>query len=157
MCISSLPPTDEFSNRQILSYERLNIATSPKHRFAQKEVIDIPDLENETFAVLSENSTVWQTAKMTFRQSGFEPKVSIVCGDLKCMLNFVEHDLAITIGPELSWKNFDKKAISLIATNPIMTRSTFVFWSKYKKLSPVCELFKNFLIDRFNRDLMSNS
>lgn len=88
-------------------------------------------------------------------QSGFEPKISMVCGDLHCMIKYVSAGMAVTLGPEISWQSIKNDSVVFVPTVPEESRPTYVFWNGRKPLSKLHRTFLDFLVEYFATQVQS--
>ncbi len=149
LCIASTPPSPEYTDRKCLVAEHLQLLVSVNHPMAHKDSVHFDELTDEEFALLDRNNSLWQNTLFLCHQSGFEPKISMVCGDLHCLIKYVSAGMTITIGPELSWRGIKNGSVVFIPTIPDVQRLTYVFWNGTKTNSKTRSTFLNFLIEYF--------
>lgn len=149
MCISSTPPNDEYPNRKCLIEEKLKLMVAATHPLASKERVSFEELKNEGFAFLDKNHSLWHHTLHLCRQAGFEPKISMVCGDLHCLIKYVTTGMAVTMGPEISWRGIKNDSVAFVPTVPEAVRPTYVFWKDRKIYSKLHQTFLDFLIAYF--------
>ncbi|MBO5339548.1 MAG: LysR family transcriptional regulator [Oscillospiraceae bacterium] len=149
LCISCTPPSDQYSNGTCLITEKLHLMVAANHPVAQKGHVHFEDLKNEEFALLDKNNSLWSHTVHLCEQSGFEPKISMICGDLHCMTKFVAAGMAVTMGPELSWRGIINDKVRFIPTIPEKTRTTYVFWNSHRNPGRLRQTFLDFLIEYF--------
>ena len=149
LCISCQQPDESFSDSVCLITERLKLLVSADHEAAGAKAVPFRDLRNEEFAIISRNSNPWVQTALHCRQAGFEPRISITCSDLHCLLKYVSAGMAITVGPEIAWKGLDLQGSVFIPTQPEIFRSTYVFWNKGKTASRLSSVYRDFLVEYF--------
>lgn len=149
LCISCQQPDESFSESVCLITERLKLLVCANHRVAGAEAVPFVELRNEEFAIISRNSNSWIQTALHCRQAGFEPRISITCADLHCLLKYVSAGMAITVGPEIAWRGLDLRGSVFIPTQPEIFRSTYVFWNKCKTTSRLSSVYRDFLVDYF--------
>lgn len=149
LCISGQPPSEVFSCGVRLITERLVLVTCRDHPCAAEKEISFEKLAGEEFAVVSRDSYLWQQTVMCCRQAGFEPQISITCGDLHCMLKYVGAGMAVTIGPEKAWRSLCGNDVVFIPTVPEISRATYVFRNGQRPVSRLCEAYLEFLTEYF--------
>jgi len=149
LCIAGDQPDESFSGRQCLITETLKLVVSRDHWTADAQQIPFGALSAEEFAIVSPNSNQWIQTLMQCRQAGFEPKVSITCSDLHCLMKYINAAMAITVGPEIAWQGLNVENAVFIPTVPKITRSTYVFWNPHKSASRLSGLYREFLVTYF--------
>ena len=120
-----------------------------EHGFAKKDAVAFADLAREEFAVISPDSYLWRQTVLHCQQAGFEPQVSITCGDLRCLMKYIGAGMAVTIGPEKAWRSLRSNDVAFVPTKPEVFRSTYVFRNGQKLMSRLCATYLEFLTDYF--------
>ena len=149
LCISNQPPSGAFDSNVCLITEQLKLVVSAGHPLAGEEGVDFRQLRQEEFALISRDSSLWQQAALLCRQAGFEPHISITCGDLHCLLRYVASGMAVTLGPEISWRNLPLEEVRFVPTQPPVYRPTYLFWNGLRSPSRLCDTYRAFLVDYF--------
>lgn len=149
MCISSTPPNEEYNNGKCLITEKLQLMVAAAHPLAAKEYVNFEDLKDEDFALLDKNNSLWHHTMHLCRQSGFDPKISMICGDLHCMIKYVSAGMAVTMGPEVSWRGIKNDSVVFVPTVPEESRPTYVFWNGRRVCSELHQTFLDFLVEYF--------
>ncbi|MBQ2752267.1 MAG: LysR family transcriptional regulator [Oscillospiraceae bacterium] len=151
LCIANVKPNELFDNGIFLNSERLQLVVANDHPFAKMEKVGFDMLEDEEFAIVSKKVSQWKLASFQCNAAGFDPKLSIICGDLHCLMRYVASGMAITIGAEVSWQYLKNDAVAFVNTEPELFRTTYVYENSFKKRSAVCNLYKDFLINYFSK------
>ena len=149
VCISSTPPSEEYGRGKCLITEKLQLMVAASHPLAAKESVQMEDLKDEDFALLDKNSSLWQHTEHLCHQAGFEPKISMICGDLHCMIRYVAAGMAVTLGPVVSWRGIQNDSVVFIPTVPQAVRPTYVYWNEKKSGSKLHQTFLSFLVEYF--------
>ena len=149
LCVASLPPSENYSDGQCLMTEPLQLLVSSTHPLASKECVRFEELKNEEFAFLNTNNSLWQHTLHLCHQAGFQPRISMVCEDLHCMIKYIAAGMAVTMGPKISWQGIKNDSLVFISTTPQETRSTYIFQNRLKSASRLRESFVEFLIEHF--------
>ena len=150
-CISCTPPNEQYCEGQPLVTEKLHLLVSAEHSLAKKTAVGFEELKNEEFALLDKNSSLWSYTVHLCQQSGYEPKISMICADLHCLTKFVAAGMAITLGPEISWQGIKNDKLVFVPTVPEVTRTTYVFENGRKSSSLLRQTFLDFLTEFFSR------
>ena len=149
LCISYKPPHEKYSESKCLVTEKLHLMVAATHPLASKPFVRFEDLKEEEFAFLDRNSSLWHQTQHLCHRAGFEPKISMVCGDLHCMIKYISAGMAVTMWPEISWGGIKDDSMAFVPTMPQETRSTYVFWNRLNSPSRLRETFLNFLVEYF--------
>lgn len=152
ICIACEQPGNDFSQNICLITEPLKLVVSANHPVANLASVSFGALEQEEFAVISHSSNLWLQTAIQCRQAGFEPKASITCSDLHCLMKYVGAGMAVTLGPEVAWKNLHSEKVRFVPTVPKLFRSTYLFWNPLKSASRLQNTFRSFTEEYF-RDL----
>lgn len=150
-CISCTPPNEQYREGQQLITEKLHLLVSKDHPLARSNAVRFEELKSEEFALLDKNSSLWSHTVHLCQQAGFEPKVSMICGDLHCLIKFVSAGMAITLGPEISWRGIQNDKLVFVPTIPEVTRTTYVFENSRKSNNRLRQTFLDFLVEFFSQ------
>lgn len=153
MCISCTPPNEKYSNGKCLITEKLKLLVSAKHPLASKEYVDFEDLKEECFALINKNNSLWNHTIHLCHQCGFEPKISMICEDLHCMIKYVAAGLAVTLGPEASWRGVKDDTVVFVPTVPEENRPTYVFWNDKKTNYKLRQTFLDYMVEFFSTQI----
>lgn len=151
LCIGSEPPGERFDSSVCLITEPLKLVAAVGHPAAAAGTVRFRDLQQEPFAAISRNSSLWRHAELQCRQAGFVPRLSVTCGDLHCLLRYVASGLAVTLGPAVSWQNLPREGVVFLPTDPEIFRSTYLFWNGGKIPSRLCSTYREFLVEYFRQ------
>jgi len=149
LCISYKPPHEKYSESKCLITEKLHLMVAVTHPLASKPFVRMEELKEEEFAFLDKNSSLWHYTQHLCHQAGLEPRISMIGGDLQCMFKYVSAGMAVTMGPEISWRDIKDDSLVFVPTIPQEIRSTYVFWNRLKSPSRLRETFLNFLVEYF--------
>ena len=147
-CVTSNPSSQDFDQSTMLLNERMDLIVSASSKLANRKMVKIEELKNQDFSVVSQTSYQWQRIVELCNKAGFMPKLSAEFGDIQCLAQYVELDMAVTIGPKSSYNRLGKD-LAFITIDPEIRRPTFLFWNESRKTKAL-ELFKNHIIEYFN-------
>lgn len=150
LCIACHQPDKDFDSSVCLITEPLKLVVSAQHPAAQAGPVRFRDLQREEFAIISRKSDLWRQAELQCQQAGFTPQVSVTSGDLHCLIKYVASGMAVTLGPEISWRGLRSDDVVFLPTEPALYRSTHVFWNGQKTPSRLCSTYRDFLVEYFN-------
>ena len=154
LCISCTPPIDQYRGGEPLVTEKLYLAVSADHKLAQRKSVRFEELKDEEFAMLDKHNSLWDHTAHLCQQAGFEPQISMLCGDLHCLIKFVAAGMAVTLGPELSWRGIRNEKVVFVPIIPEETRTTYVFWNRYKNPNRLRQTFLEFLLHYFEQQVL---
>jgi DNA-binding transcriptional LysR family regulator len=149
LCICCDQPDAAFNGSICLITENLKLVVPAHHPAAAQKSVRFQDLQDEEFAMISRGSNLWQQTALQCRQAGFEPRVSITCSDLYCLMKYIRAGMAITLGPEIAWKDLLSDALVFVPTEPALHRSTYAFWNQFKTPSRLNLAFRDFMVAYF--------
>jgi DNA-binding transcriptional LysR family regulator len=149
LCIACEQPDKAFNKSVCLITEPLKLVVSAEHPAAKAERIGFDALRQEAFAIISRKSNLWRQAELQCQKVGFTPGVAMTCADLHCLLKFVASGMAVTLGPEVSWRGLRREDVAFVPTQPTLERSTYLFWNELKTPSRVCSIYREFLVEYF--------
>jgi DNA-binding transcriptional LysR family regulator len=150
LCISCEQPDKAFNQSVRLITEPLKLVVSADHPAAKAESVGFDALRQESFAIISRKSNLWRQTELQCNQAGFTPNVAMTCADLHCILKFVASGMAVTLGPEVSWRGLVNRDVVFVPTQPPLERSTYLFWNGLKTPSRLCSTYRDFLVEYFS-------
>lgn len=148
-CIACQQPDEAFNGSVCLITEPLKLVVSAEHPAAGSSGISFSELAQEEFALISPSSNLWLQTAIQCRDAGFEPKASITCSDLHCLLKYISAGMAVTLGPEIAWRNLHSERVAFVPTVPALYRSTYIFWNKLRSASRLQNTFREFTVEYF--------
>ncbi|MEU1205263.1 LysR family transcriptional regulator [Nocardia sp. NPDC005825] len=127
-----------------LDMARLNLLCSADHRLAHRRSVRIADVENESFAELSPESSVRQWVDRLYARTGARRRISFSDLDAFTAIDAVANDLAVTIAPHspLSERP-DLAVIPLRETEAYLV--TYLAWHPDARLGTAAEIFRETL------------
>ena len=149
LCVSCTPPNKEFQRSKCLLTEKLQLLVAASHPLAAKQSVSFGELKDESFALLNKNNSLWEHTIHQCHLYGFEPKVSMICEDLHCMIKYVAAGLAVTLGPVASWQGVKNDSVVFVPIVSEETRPTYVFWDERKPNSRLRQVFMDFMTTYF--------
>ncbi len=149
LCISCEQPDTACDGQICLITEQLKLVVHKQHPLANAKSVAFQALQQEEFAMISPSSNLCRQTQIHCREAGFEPKISITCGDLHCLIKYIRTGMAVTLGPELAWQSLCSDDVVFVPTQPEVYRSTYVFWNKQKLPSRLANTFRDFLVEYF--------
>ncbi len=149
MCVSCTPPSEKFSNGKCLLTEKLQLLVAADHPLASEACVGVGELKQESFALLNKNNSLWDHTIHLCHRGGFEPRISMICEDLHCMIKYVAAGMAVTLGPVASWRGVKDASVVFVPTDPEEIRPTYVFWNEKKSNSHLRQVFLDFMTEYF--------
>lgn len=149
ICIACERPDEDFNSNVCLITEPLKLVVSSEHPAAKLPAVSFRELQQEEFALISHHSNLWLQTAIQCREAGFEPKASITCSDLHCLMKYIGAGMAVTLGPEVAWKNLRSEYVAFVPTVPALFRSTYIFWNPLRSASRLQDAFREFTVEYF--------
>jgi LysR family transcriptional regulator, low CO2-responsive transcriptional regulator len=126
------------------------IIAAPGHALAQRKRLPLARLAGETFLIRERGSGTRSAMERVFRERRFQPRETIEMSSNETIKQAVMAGMGVsflslhTVGLEVAARRL---AVLEVAGTPVM-RHWYVIHRERKRLSPVAEAFKTFLIER---------
>ena len=126
------------------------IIASPEHPLARKRRLPLARLSEETFLIRERGSGTRVAMERVFAERGFLPRETIEMSSNETIKQAVMAGMGVsfismhTVGLEVAARRL---AVLDVAGTPVM-RDWYVIHRERKRLSPVAQAFKSFLIER---------
>ncbi len=116
-----------------------------KHRFAQRESVDIHELDGEDYIAYSRDSQLRQQYDECFRREGIRPCIKAETAQDVMIYGLVAagHGIAITPWP-LGGAPYN---VRLIPVEGAHKRKLYLMWNKETYISPAAASFRNFVVN----------
>lgn len=88
--------------------ENLMLAVGHRHPLADKKRITLADLENETFIMLGESSTLTRQIQRFCGANNFQPRIGHTCAQITSLKELVALGLGVAILPQLAQHSQDR-------------------------------------------------
>jgi DNA-binding transcriptional LysR family regulator len=124
--------------------DKMAVVTNKKHRFANRESVDIKDLQNEKFILTPSTSGHFHDFNNACQAAGFSPILAMTCYIAKNIVSFVREGLFISV---LSTKVAEAEKdddISIIGLNPTIQRRIYLVVRNTSDTPPTLKLFLDF-------------
>ncbi|PTY08213.1 hypothetical protein DB347_01115 [Opitutaceae bacterium EW11] len=102
LALVSLPIAEPQLLVEPLFSEPLLLVANGNHPLAKKPAVSAPDLENETFILLGDSSTLASQIQRFCGEHHFQPKIGYRCSQIKTVKAFVALNLGISILPRVA-------------------------------------------------------
>lgn len=115
------------------------------HRLANQELVDLRELDRESFIAFDNNCQLRTVTDELFRNLGIQPKICMETAQDVIMYGMVaaNHGVAITPRP-LGGAPYNVKILPI--ANDIPTRKLYLQWNKEQYIPPAAEYFRDFII-----------
>ncbi len=138
-------PIKGYSKKTMIT-EDIALAFSKNHFLAKQTSIRLPDLVDQRFITMSQNSSLYHLTQLLCHNAGFSPKISIECDDPVSIREYIEMDMGISFVPLYSWKHqLSDKIICKKLSG--CTRTTFVYWDDSRYMTNASTVFMELLLD----------
>ena len=136
---------EDLYNLVPLFKDQLVLVVSKNHRFASKEYIDICDLCDETFILLSSSSTLYNLCTEECCKAGFTPTTAYTNCKLETIIELVSEGLGVTLLMSKVVEYFKNPKLKLIPLKDAVINEISLITPKGNKMSKSTELFVDFI------------
>lgn len=143
-------PDIYLENAVLLLNEEIFLAVPMGSPLSFSNEIDLNELTDENFILLSPGRTLRVISDRFFESLGFAPNISLESDSFYNVRELVSAGLGVTFWPEVSWGAIPEDKIKLLHIKSIIfRRNLFVVWPENSVLSEASLLFVQFLKDYF--------
>lgn len=137
---------------QVLFETKLYLYVAKEHPFASRTSLSLSEAKNETFILLPDHVGFSLYTKRLFEKVGFKPRASVIC-DYTLRRDLLRQNAGVVLATDCSKRVhfFDGYGICLPLEDNV-TRKMIIAWSKSRKLSEPCVLFRDFMIDYYRNN-----
>lgn len=136
---------EDLYNLVPLFKDQLVLVVSENHRFASQECIDICDLCDETFILLSSSSTLYNLCTEECCKAGFTPTTAYTNCKLETIIELVSEGLGVTLLMSKVVEYFKNPKLKLIPLKDAVINEISLITPKGNKMSKSTELFVDFI------------
>ena len=149
LCLCSTIPTTEYSAWVYLWSEELFVTVPLGHRFAEREKINLQELEDEPLVAMKSSYSLRILVDQFFDLAGIHPEITFEGDDVSTISGLVAAGLGVSLLPKLA--GVEHPELRYIPVSfPICKRAVGVAWNTQRKLPPAAVCFQQFLIRRFD-------
>lgn len=129
-----------------IAKEELVLIVSNDHPLAEKDSVDLDEIDKYPFIFFSEKSGVRSLISNLFERVNVKPNIICEVEEDNAVAGLVEINYGIAVVPNISsLKHYNVKILKI--TNPFHERFIYLATLKNKYLTPPVNLFKNYSID----------
>lgn len=152
LCITS-PPVEGRGVKSIpLFMEEIILVVPKQHRFANREEIDLHELENDPFVSLKTGYGIRDTADSLCKQAGFAPNIAFEVNEPSLVSYLVQSGIGVAFLPMNAWKgNLEQTTSCLHIKAPLFQRTIGLSWLEERYFSAASQRLRQFVIDYFSR------
>lgn len=126
--------------------EELVVIVANDHPLAQKDFIDLRDVDNYPLIGFSEKSGIRPLINNLFEKVNITPNIICEVEEDNAVIGLVEINYGIAVVPKISsLKNYNVKVLPII--NPAHERFIYLVTLKNRYLAPSVKAFKNYIIE----------
>ncbi len=125
--------------------DKMVVVTNKKHRFADRESLDIKELQNEKFILTPSTSGHFYDFNCACQTAGFSPFVVMTCYVAKNIVSFVREGLGISVLSNKVAETEKDNNISIIELNPTIQRRISLVVRDTPDKKPSLKLFLDFV------------
>lgn len=129
-----------------LIYDELALATSSRHKFAKRNLINLGEACNEKFILPKSNTVLYLDIMKACQKAGFKPIVVYQCESVESMLGFVQEDVGVTLlsSKVINFYSHIYQGISNVRLTPFVPRALSLATTKETYLNPTVKIFENY-------------
>jgi DNA-binding transcriptional LysR family regulator len=147
-CLSSMTETRKGVEWMNLWSEEIFACVPIHHPLAYRHSVSIRELAEEKFITLKQGYSIRTIFDQLFEQAGIKPNITFEGDEVVTVIGFITANLGIALLPKI--KGVDMNNIKCLSiSEPLVTRSIGIAWSKERYLSPVARRFREFLMDYY--------
>jgi LysR family transcriptional activator of glutamate synthase operon len=153
--ITARRPRNPAVHWEHLFTQRLELAVPPDHRLAGAASVDLAEVGDEDFILLS---PAWELRHQTDQlcaAAGLTPHVVFEGDDLPTLGSLVGAGLGVAILPEIPGSSGSRSVRRVPLTDPQATRDIGLAWSLERRLLPAAELFRDHVLA--HRELLTRA
>jgi DNA-binding transcriptional LysR family regulator len=124
--------------------DKMVVVTNKKHRFANRESVDIKELQNEKLILTPHTSGHFYDFNNACQAAGFSPISTMTCYIAKNIVSFVREGSAISVISKRVAEAEKDDNISIIELNPTIQRRIFLVVRNTSDTPPTLKLFLDF-------------
>lgn len=125
---------------------RLGLLVPSNHRFAERESVDLSELEGEDFIAYSKDSQLRHQMDQEFRRRGIHPRITAETAQDVIIFGLVSagHGIAITPYP-LGGAPYNVKVVRIEGAS---SRKLYLLWNKEAYMPPATAQFRDFVVQQ---------
>lgn len=137
------------TNTKLLLEEKIKVALPINHELANKKCIDLSELNDEPFILLTKDSNLRSIVDDFLEFKSFHPRVVFESNNPQVVQKMVEKGRGLTFIPEFTWNNIQSNLILLDISNFKMFRYIYLQIDDPSKLTFIDNVFINYLLNNF--------
>lgn len=151
ICISSLPLQGKGICSSPLTIEKIYLAVSKNHRFADKKEIRLREIENEPLIHYTAECGLREIIGKFCEAAEFTPHITCECTTPEVTCSLIEAGMGVAFLPEcLSDVEYARRLVWIPVTQPELKRTIWISWSKGRYLSKAAVRFREFVFHYFS-------
>lgn len=125
--------------------EDIAIAFSKNHMLADKERVELRELQQEHFVTMPPHSRLYHLTQRLCAQAGFAPRIGIQCDDPFYIRKYIEMGLGVGLVPLFSWKGQLSEGLVCKRLDGVR-RTTYAYWDASRAMNKTVRAFLDLLI-----------
>ncbi|GBG37716.1 transcriptional regulator [Mycobacterium montefiorense] len=126
-----------------LDTERLYLAVGAGHHLADRDHVDLREVESESFVALTEGTGLRQVFDLLCHTAGFVPRLMYEGQEIATLRGLVRAKLGVAVLPPDS--HCSEGIVEIPIASPLASREVVAVWIKDRQLSPAAARFIEFL------------
>jgi DNA-binding transcriptional LysR family regulator len=129
----------------VIARDRLLVAVSTTHRFAERRFVSLEELSDENFVTVGRASLLQELTEDACRQAGFEPRISYVSLRAESILGLVASNSGIALMMERIFDHSKHIGVVGVPLDETVPSNVVLAWPKHKRLSRAAQTFVEFV------------
>ncbi len=149
-----LPTNNDIFNYFSFMEEDLNLILHPSHPLAERDQIDLAELQNESFILFNKEFVLHDRIISACQSVGFAPKIISKSSQWSFIEEMVSWNLGVSLLPESLCHHLDdKKVKSIKVVNPTVSWNLGIIWGKNQYLSFAAREWLSFIKEELKKGL----
>ncbi|WP_147535225.1 cidABC operon transcriptional activator CidR [Bacillus marasmi] len=143
-----LPTQNQIFNHFAFMEEDLKLILHPSHRLAEKDVVQLADLEEESFILFNKDFVLNDRIIQACLKTGFKPHIISESAHLFFIEEMVANKLGVSLLPESICNRLGNNVRSIRVENPSINWSLAIIWGKNQYISYAAKEWLDFTIEQ---------
>ena len=126
-------------------YGELSLFVHTSHPLAQRETVEMKELQNETFILFKQEFAIHELIIQECVRAGFRPEIAYESSEWDFISGMIGENLGISIFPKPIAKKVDQDLIKAIPFNPSFPWNLGIISKKRKHISPAVREFIQYI------------
>ncbi|WP_412176724.1 LysR family transcriptional regulator [Bacillus sp. T3] len=151
-----LPTQNELFDHYAFMEEDLMLILHPSHPLSDKEVVDLAQLENESFILFNKDFVLNDRIIQACNLVGFQPHIISESAHLLFIEGMVANKFGVSLLPQSICTKLGANVRYIRVENPTIRWSVAIIWAKNQYISYAAKQWLHFTINRLNGTKQNN-